>query len=282
MPEVNEEIEDAKIIDENPKEQEQIQEEKQSKKTAEKKSSNKTFEPQSSNDGVGEDGIQWDFSGTDFSELVNDQPPTSTATKADGDGTGEDEEITAEDEAAYLRGELDEEEPQLSIEDLKVTAELVIELVDALNSTAVGAWTKEPAERFELTGSKKKTLIGILARVFFQYQAKLGPLAALIIASLLYFGMTWKAGWDIKKEKQEDAAKADLERRRKKQREKADKFRNKILAAVGPENITLKEIAKRMGKETVHIKRHIKILCDQGLLFADHSQGLVKYRLGEL
>jgi len=93
--------------------------------------------------------------------------------------------------------------------------------------------------------------------------------------------MTWKVGWDIRKEKQKTAEELAVEKRKAQNRAKKEAFRNIISAAIGQELVSLKDIANRMGKETKAIKRDIKIMCDQGVLFADHSKAVVQYRIAE-
>ena len=220
-----EKIEDAEVIEDDSADQ-QSQEKTSSGPRGD-------YKPKESNTDLGEDDIVW--SDNDVTDMLDEPPLQSTAQAAEEDIV----EPTAEEKAAYMNGEYEEEEEKLSLEDLRVTAELVIEMVDALNSTAVGAWVKEPSSTFELTEAKKKTLTGLLAKVFFRYQAKLGPVASLVIAMLLYFGMTWKMGWDIKKSKEEAAAQKIKEERQKKLQEKKERFRNRILAAIDIEKLSL-------------------------------------------
>jgi hypothetical protein len=187
------------------------------------------------------------------------------------------EKPTDQEIDAYMRDSHEEE--KLSLEDLRITAELVVELVDAVNSTAIGAWTKESSERFELENDKKRTLVTLLTKVFYIYQTKLGPLAGLVIAALLYFGMTWKAGWDVKKVKKEDEERKAIEERKARNRERIQKHRNRITSAIGLESLPMKKIATKMGVQVTEIKEHLKDMCDKGELFADHSEAIVKYKL---
>ncbi len=237
--------------------------------------------PKTSNkSGASSDGPEIDWETNSFAANITDQP-TIDSKAAESDDI-KAEEPSDKEKDAYMKDELDgDDSGKLSLEDLKLTAELVIELFDAVNSTAVGAWTKEKAERFELTATKRKTLTTILAKAFYRYQAKLGPIAALVIASLLYFGMTWKMGWDIKKAKKLDAEQEAIEKRKAKNMARKQAFRNIISSAIGQQTVSLKEIAKRMGRQTKDIKQHIKIMCDNGELFADHTKGIVQYRIAD-
>lgn len=210
---------------------------------------------------------------SDFSTKTADASQKKTNDLPDG----EVEKPTDQEIDAYMRDT--QEEEKLSLEDLRITAELVVELVDAVNSTAIGAWTKESSERFELENNKKRTLVTLLTKVFYIYQTKLGPLAGLVIAALLYFGMTWKAGWDVKKIKKEDEERKAIEDRKAKNRERIQKHRNKITSAIGLESLPMKKIASKMGVNTTEIKEHLKDMCDKGELFADYSEPIVKYKI---
>ncbi len=286
-----EEIEDAPIIEEKAAEktepaakEEQPAEEKAEKPAAKKSSSKKTtpLPKEGSTSGAGENGAPLDWGDNEdvVKAFINTPTKESSAESAEphleGDGK------STEEEDAYIRGEGDnEEEEQMSISDLKDAAGLCIELIDGLNSIGVGAFAKESASKFELTGSKKKMLTVQLAKVFFKYQAKVGPLATLIIGLLLYLGMTWRMGWEVRKEKQVAAEQKDIDARKEKNRAKKEAFRNKIMAAVGVEQITLKEIGERMGDNPGKIKPEVNILCGNGLLFADHSKAIIHYRIAE-
>lgn len=224
--------------------------------------------------------IQW--GDNDFAEtLMNQKTSQSSAAIDEAMGTGPsadgEEQLTPEELDAYMKGEYDDD-GLMSIEDLMVTAEFVIEFLDAANSSGVSWFSGEKASQFELEKSKKKTLTTLLAKVFYKYQVKLGPVATLIFAAILYFGMTWKAGWDIKKEKKEEAIRVENEKRKELQRKKLEAYRNRIMATIGVSSMSLKDIAEKMGQDQKSIKQHVEVLLNQGLLWADHSKQFVQYQ----
>lgn len=251
------------------------------KPTDQKKSPGKNSVP-TPKSGGGEDtheGVAIDWGdNSDFISQVTAAPTKESTAEAARPHEELSDEPTAAEKKEFLESDFNADEEGLSEEDLFITAELVIEMFDGFNSIGVGAFAKEPSHKFELESSKKKTLTALLAKVFYRYQAKMGPVAALVIAALLYFGMTWKMGYDIRKEKKEDAAKAAIQAKKEKQRKRKEGFRNQILAAVDIESITLKEMGKRMNIDPPKLKDHVKTLCEQGLLFADHSKPIIHYR----
>lgn len=288
----NEPIEDAEVIDQNPdsateQEKEQPQEKKAPKETpsSKNKSAKETPLPDSkSSQEIKGDGVQLDWGDIDDDDVINAfmHKQTRPSSAESAEPHLDSSEASEAEVMAEIRGENDDEEEEgLDEKDLLLAAELCIEMVDGLNSIAVGAFAKEPASTFELEGSKKKKLAILLAKVFYRYQAKVGPLATLILGLLLYLGMTWRMGYEVKKDKQAEAQKKAIEERKEKNRQKKEQFRNTILAAVGVEHLTLKDIAERMGANAGKIKPEIQVLCGQGLLFADHSKAIIHYRLAE-
>ncbi len=297
-------IEDADVIDRNPKDEseettaagseETAKEEKEQAKPDPKKSEPKktasstkgTPTPEKDPGGAtaGEGvNINWGDNDDVVKSFIAQPSKQSTAEDAEA-ALASGAEGSAEDEAAYIRGEFDDEngeDDMLDEKDLLLAAELVIELIDGLNSIAVGAFAKESASRFELEASKKKKLALILAKVLYKYQAKVGPLATLILALLLFMGMQWRLGFEVRKEKKDEAERKAIEARKEKTRKRKEAMRNKIMAAIGMELITLKEISERMGENAGKIKPALQELCGMGLVFADHKKPIIHYKLAE-
>lgn len=225
-------------------------------------------------------GIKFNFSPNDVAkDILSKKPAESTAEAVDEGKSEKTEEPTEEEKRAYIAGELDEAQKPMTVEELMEVSELVIDLIDTINSTAVGAFAGEKASKFELEASKRKRLAGFLARVFFKYQVKMGPVAGLVIAALLYFGLTWKMGYDIKKEKKIDAERKAADDQKEKNRQRKDAFRNKVIAQLGDEHLTLKKLSDRMGLTAEGIKPEIELMLNLGTIKADHSDGPIKYSL---
>ncbi len=225
-------------------------------------------------------GVKWNWAPNDFAkDLMNKKPVESKAAAIDQNLPGAEEEPTEEEKRAFISGELDEQQTPMTVEELMEVAELVIDILDTINSTAVGAFAGESAAKFELEASKRKRLAGFLARVFFKYQVRMGPVAGLILAALLYFGLTWKMGWDVKKEKKIDAEKKAADDQRAKNKARKDAFRNKIIAGFGVEKLTLKKLSERMGLSAEALKPEIEVMLNLGTLRADHSETPIKYSI---
>ncbi len=226
-------------------------------------------------------GIKFNWAPNDFAkDLMSKKPAESKAAPIDQNLPGAaEEEPTEEEKRAFISGELDEQQTPMTVEELMEVAELVIDILDTINSTAVGAFAGESAAKFELEASKRKRLAGFLARVFFKYQVRMGPVAGLILAALLYFGLTWKMGWDVKKEKKIDAEKKAADDQRAKNKARKDAFRNKIIAGFGVEKLTLKKLSERMGLSAEALKPEIEVMLNLGTLRADHSETPIKYSI---
>ena len=119
-------------------------------------------------------GVKIEWAPNSFAEdILKTKTKESTAKPVDTPTAGGDEEEPSEEEKrAYMAGEMDKAQEPMTIEELMEVAELVIDLLDALNSTAVGAFAGEKADKFQLPASQRKRLAGFLARVFFKYQVR--------------------------------------------------------------------------------------------------------------
>ena len=228
-------------------------------------------------------GVKLNWAPNDYAEdLLKKRPVDSKAESIDtkaGTITGGEQEPTEEEKRAYLAGEMDKQQEPMTVEELMEVAELVVDLLDALNSTAVGAFAGEKADKFQLPASQRKRLAGFLARVFFKYQVKMGPVAGLIIAALLYFGLVWKMGWDVKKEKKIEAERKAVEEQQAKNKQRKEAFRNKIIATMGVERLTLKKLCDRLGLEANTVKPELELMLNLGLIRADHSEAPVRYSI---
>lgn len=229
-------------------------------------------------------GVKFNWAPNDYAEdLLKKKPVDSKAdpidTKAGTVTNGDIEEPSEEEKRAFLAGEMDKQQEPMTVEELMEVAELVIDLLDAINSTAVGAFAGEKPDKFQLPATQRKRLAGFLARVFFKYQVKMGPVAGLIIAALLYFGLVWKMGWDVKKDKKIEAERKAIEDQQAKNRERKNAFRNKIIATMGIERVTLKKLADRLGLEDSVIKPELELMQNLGLIKADHSEVPVRYSI---
>ena len=297
-------IEDADVLERNPKDEGEEATASGSEETADKKTTDKEADPEKTepkkkasskkstptpekDPGGSTTGENIKLNWGDNDDVVKSfiSQPTKESTAEDAEAAlANNAEGSAEDEAAYIRGDFDDEDGEddmLDEKDLLLAAELVIELVDGLNSISVGAFAKESASKFELEASKKKKLALILAKVLYKYQAKVGPLATLILALLLFMGMQWRLGFEVRKEKKEEAEREAIAARKEKTRKRKEAMRNKIMAAIGMELITLKEISERMGENGGKIKPALQELCGMGLVFADHKKPIIHYKLAE-
>lgn len=226
-------------------------------------------------------GVKFAWAENNVSEqMLKTKAPFSEAKPAE-EIHAEEQEPTEEEKRQYLAGEFDKEQEPMTLEELMEVAELLIDLVDAVNSTAVGAWVKEKPDQFQLPSTQRKRLAGFLAKVFYKYQVKMGPVAGLIIAAVLYFGLVWKAGWDIKKEKKIEEERKAIEEQKAKNRAKKEAFRNKINATLGVERLTLKTLSERMGMTEEAIKPELELMINIGTIKGDHSDLPVKYSIAE-
>lgn len=212
-----------------------------------------------------------------FAENLFQQPTKQSEAESDEPDLG-DFEPTEEEKREYLANTVGEEDSQMTVKELMSVAEFGIEFVDALNSNAVRWYAKEKkSDQFELETSKKKRLATMLAKVLYIYQVKMGPITGLVLAALLYFGLTWKKGHEVRKSNLELEQQKILERRKERAMKQREAMNNRIISHIAVEALTLKEIAERTGKKAETIKKYLKRLVDNGQIIADHSEGIAKY-----
>lgn len=179
-------------------------------------------------------------------------------------------------------GDSEEEQDgeEWSEEDLRDGAEFTIEFLDAISANACKAIAKEEdPTQFELTPNQKSRLTKILTRIFIKYQVKMGPMAALILALLMYFGLNFKDAYSIRMKKKTDEEEKQQQLHKQKKKQQQQKIQTVMMAKLGEKELTLSELSGKMKMDEKMVRKMLKSFADQDLIVVNDTEMPNKYKV---
>ena len=222
--------------------------------------------------------IEVEFESNDYSKkLAQASTGTSSAPPVDDD---EDDDDATDSNTKTTENANGEDEPEWSEEDLKVGAEFAIEFLDAISANACKAIAQEedPAQ-FELTIGQKGRLTTILVKVFQKHQVKMGPMSALILAIIMYFGLNFKDAYSIRMKKKTEEEKKIKQANFQKRKVQQQKLQTTMISKLGESELTLSELSQKMKMKETAVRKYLKSLAEQDLIVINDTTVPNKYKV---